>query len=50
MCAVLLLVDDEESRARAQAAAVRDLPAADEEIHVDLLHVHEDAAGDEEPE
>lgn len=42
MYAVLLPVDDEESRARAQAAAVRDLPAADEEVRVDLLHVHEE--------
>ena len=41
MYRVLLPVDDDESRARAQAAAVGDLPAAAEEVRVDVLHVHE---------
>ena len=40
MYRVLLPLDDDESRARAQAEAVGDLPAADEAIRVDVLHVH----------
>ena len=42
MYRVLLPVDDDESRARAQAEAVGDLPAADESIRVDVLHVYEE--------
>ncbi|NUC71203.1 universal stress protein [Haloterrigena sp. SYSU A558-1] len=42
MYRVLLPVDDDESRARAQAEAVSDLPAAAAEIRVDVLHVHEE--------
>ena len=42
MYRVLLPVDDDESRARAQAEAVSELPAADEAIRMDVLHVHEE--------
>lgn len=38
---ILLPVDGNESRARAQARAVRERPAAADEIAVDVLHVHE---------
>ncbi|WP_339102918.1 universal stress protein [Haloterrigena salinisoli] len=42
MYRVLLPVDEHESRARAQAEAVGDLPAAAAEIRADVLHVHEE--------
>ena len=42
MYRALLPVDDDEARARAQAEAVGELPAADEAIRVDVLHVHEE--------
>ncbi|ELY66992.1 universal stress protein [Natrinema versiforme] len=45
MYRVLLPVDDTESRARAQAAAVRDLPSAATDVSVDVLHVRDDAGG-----
>ncbi len=45
MYRVLLPVDDSESRARAQARAVRDLPNAATAVSVDVLHVVEDGSG-----
>lgn len=42
MYRVLLPVDEHESRARAQAEAVGDLPAAAAGIRVDVLPVHEE--------
>ena len=42
MYRVLLPIDDDEARARAQAEAIGELPAADEAIRVDVLHVHEE--------
>lgn len=45
MYRVLLPVDENESRARAQASAVRDLPNAATAVSVDVLYVHEEEAG-----
>ncbi|WP_226006853.1 universal stress protein [Natrinema salinisoli] len=49
MYRVLCPIDDDESRARAQAAAVRGFPGAATDVSVDLLHVRETGtAGDAE--
>ncbi|WP_226479669.1 universal stress protein [Natrinema amylolyticum] len=45
MYRVLLPVDDSESRSRAQASAVSDLPEAATAVSVDVLHVREEGAG-----
>ncbi|PGF17389.1 universal stress protein UspA [Natrinema sp. CBA1119] len=45
MYRVLLPVDENESRARAQATAVRDLPGAATDVSVDVLHVREETGG-----
>ena len=45
MYRILLPVEDDVSRARAQAEAVLDLPRADSDVSVDVLYVHEDADG-----
>ncbi len=45
MYRVLLPIDDSEARARAQAEAVLELPHANDEITVDVLHVHEGVSG-----
>lgn len=45
MYRVLLPVDETESRARAQASAVRELPDAATAVSVDLLHVREGGSG-----
>ncbi|QLK26642.1 universal stress protein [Natrinema zhouii] len=45
MYRVLLPVDESESRARAQATAVRDLPGAATDVSVDVLHVREETGG-----
>lgn len=44
MYRVLLPIDDNESRARAQASAVRDLPRAATDVAVDVLYVREESA------
>ena len=41
MYRVLLPIDEHDARARAQAEAVRDQPAAGDALAVDVLHVHE---------
>lgn len=45
MYRVLLPIDDSEARARAQVEAVLELPHANDEITVDVLHVHEEVSG-----
>ena len=44
MYRVLLPIKDRESRARVQAEAVLELPAAAGEIVVDIVHVHDDVS------
>lgn len=44
MYRVLLPVNTNESRARAQTEAALDLPAAADELEVDILHVHRDVS------
>ncbi|MFQ3284077.1 universal stress protein [Natronomonas sp.] len=44
MYRVLLPIDTSESRARAQAEAVLDMPVAAGDIAVDIVHVHEEAS------
>ncbi|RBI61317.1 universal stress protein [halophilic archaeon] len=39
---VLVALDEDESRARAQAAAVTELPAADDEVRATLFHAFTD--------
>ena len=41
MYTVLVPLDGDEARARAQAAAVADLPCADEQVQATLVHVFE---------
>lgn len=41
MYRVLLPVDDDPVRARAQAESVLELPQSDSEVFVDVLHVHD---------
>jgi nucleotide-binding universal stress UspA family protein len=48
MYRVLLPVDENESRARAQVEAVLELPVATDALAVDVVHVHEDASTDGE--
>ncbi|SEP77819.1 universal stress protein [Natrinema salaciae] len=45
MYRVLLPVDENESRARAQASAVRELPSAATTVSVDVLHVRDGGTG-----
>ncbi|ELZ21303.1 universal stress protein [Natrinema limicola] len=45
MYRVLLPVDENESQARAQATAVRDLPNAETDVSVDVLHVSQESTG-----
>jgi nucleotide-binding universal stress UspA family protein len=45
MYRVLLPIDRNESRARAQTEAVLELPVAAGDLAVDLLHVHEEVPG-----
>ena len=45
MYRVLLPVDENESQARAQATAVRDLPDAKTDVSVDVLHVSQESTG-----
>jgi nucleotide-binding universal stress UspA family protein len=49
MYRVLVAIDAEEARARAQVEAILDLPNATNELQVDVLHVYEaiDAPADE---
>ena len=46
MYRVLLPVDKNESRARAQVEAVLELPVAVGDLAVDVVHVHEDVSSD----
>jgi len=45
MYRVLLPVDENESQAQAQATAVRDLPGAETDVSVDVLHVSQESTG-----
>ncbi len=42
MYRILVPIDTEENRVRGQVAAIRDLPQAADEVHVDLLYVYEE--------
>ncbi|ELY48355.1 universal stress protein [Natronorubrum sulfidifaciens] len=48
MYRILLPVDTNESRARAQVDAVLELPAAAEDVLVDVVHVHDETTPDAE--
>ncbi|MFA9426436.1 universal stress protein [Natronorubrum sp. A-ect3] len=48
MYRILLPVDTNESRARAQVDAVLELPAAGEAVLVDVVHVHDETTPDAE--
>ena len=42
MYRILVPIDSEEDRVRGQIAAIRNLPQAADEVHVDLLYVYEE--------
>lgn len=48
MYRVLLPVDTNEARARAQIDAVLEIPAATDKIHIDVVHVHDETTPDAE--
>ncbi|QFU81227.1 universal stress protein [Natronorubrum aibiense] len=48
MYRILLPVDTNESRARAQVDAILELPAAAEDVFVDVVHVHDETMPDAE--
>ncbi|SIR62556.1 universal stress protein [Natronorubrum thiooxidans] len=48
MYRVLLPVDTNEARARAQVDAVLEIPATADEIHIDVVHVHDETTPDAE--